>query len=240
MLTDTDKTYQGLIAGCFDMPERCPLIKHGATPAEVSEKLDRVFDDIKLNPIPIKNGLVTYTSLRNYIMGNLYWAVRYPNVAIVLDAVLSRNTTTLAAYVPSASEAPDTGSTEAIIGIRCSDKFLRTDDVNDVLPEYNRTYANSALFGDATTSTIKYCSRWGFKAKERYSGDFQVKPAFPPLLVNNRHDPITPLRSAHNVSAGFEGSVVLESTGFGVSSLSLAKRMHMLTNAKACVLSTPV
>jgi len=48
-------------------------------------------------------------------------------------------------------------------------------------------------------------------------GDFRVKTKNPVLLIGSTYDPVTPIASAHNVSAGFEGSVVLERGGFGVS-----------------------
>jgi len=44
-----------------------------------------------------------------------------------------------------------------------------------------------------------------------------VRTKNPVLLVGQTYDPVTPMASARNISAGFEGSVVLEVMGFGVS-----------------------
>ena len=62
------------------------------------------------------------------------------------------------------------------------------------------------------------CARWPLPgARERYDGDFRVKTKNPVLVVSAVWDPVTPLVSAKNVSSGFEGSVLLQRDGFGVS-----------------------
>jgi len=60
------------------------------------------------------------------------------------------------------------------------------------------------------------CTQWKIEAKERYEGDFQVQTKKPVLLIGNTYDGLTPLLSAHNVSSGLKGSVVLEVRGYGV------------------------
>jgi hypothetical protein len=78
-------------------------------------------------------------------------------------------------------------------------------------------YPISPRFGDVATVTISTCAQWDFEAKERYGGDFRVKTSFPPLIIGNTWDPVTPLKSARNVTALFEGSVLLQHNGHGVS-----------------------
>jgi TAP-like protein len=78
---------------------------------------------------------------------------------------------------------------------------------------------NSRIAGDMAVHFITQCAQWQMDAKERYEGDFQVQTVNPILLLQNTSDPVTPLRSAHNMSAGLEGSVVLEQNGYGVSPL---------------------
>ena len=59
-------------------------------------------------------------------------------------------------------------------------------------------------------------------AKERYTGGFSdIKTKNPLLFVGNTYDPLTPFVSAQNASAAFEGSVVLQHDGYGVSSYRL-------------------
>lgn len=41
---------------------------------------------------------------------------------------------------------------------------------------------------------------------DRYSGPYQVTPAYPALILNNRHDPIPPWRNAVTMSRLLRGS----------------------------------
>ena len=75
----------------------------------------------------------------------------------------------------------------------------------------------SNLFWPTTVSYPMLCAQWPFEAKERYSGDFNVKTRTPLLFIGNTYDPATPAASARNMSASFEGSGMLERNGYGVS-----------------------
>lgn len=78
--------------------------------------------------------------------------------------------------------------------------------------------ANSKWFAHFGLGTSGYlCAQWPFEAAERYEGSFLgVETKNPILFVGNTYDPVTPLASAHNVSAGFVGSVVLQHDRYGV------------------------
>jgi hypothetical protein len=102
-------------------------------------------------------------------------------------------------------------------GIHCVDRTPRTSSFDEFLPTVRRLYKTSRIFGDVTVSTSATCAQWRIEAKERYEGDFRVQTRNPILLIGNTYDGHTPLVSAYNVSSGFEGSVVLEIHGYGVS-----------------------
>jgi hypothetical protein len=53
------------------------------------------------------------------------------------------------------------------------------------------------------------CAHWGFTATEQYKGDFNVKTDNPILFMSSIYDPVTPMGSAYNASAVFEGNVVV-------------------------------
>lgn len=55
------------------------------------------------------------------------------------------------------------------------------------------------------------------KGKEQYTGDYKAKTKNPILIIGSLYDLRTPLVSAKNASAGFEGSVVLQHNGLGLS-----------------------
>jgi hypothetical protein len=55
------------------------------------------------------------------------------------------------------------------------------------------------------------------EAKEKYSCDYTAKTKHPIMFVHTQHDPVTSLSGAFNATAGFEGSVLLQSTDYGVN-----------------------
>jgi hypothetical protein len=219
MYTDTDKTWAEFISSCMNMPDNCALAKHATTAAELGEKLDRLMDDVKFHPIPAGNAIIDYSTVKNLILGRLYRPSQYPQLADELVAVLNKNTTALAALGSgSAGDALQVDVIQASLGIKCGDKFRRTEDISEVRSELEgQLYKTSARFGDAPTMSTTACPQWRFQAKERYEGDFRVKTSHPVLLIGNTFDPVTPLKTAYSMSKGFEGSVVLEQHSHGVS-----------------------
>lgn len=83
------------------------------------------------------------------------------------------------------------------------------------LAEYE---AVSKYGGDIAIFNQLFSSTWLVQAKEVYKGPFSgIKTRHPILFVNTLYDPVTPLVSARNSSAGFVGSRILVSSGVGVS-----------------------
>jgi hypothetical protein len=115
---------------------------------------------------------------------------------------------------------------EAQFGIKCGDVLHYEDDKENFRPVLEARHAQSKAGGDTADHVVAACAHWKLPAKERYSGDFQVKTKNPLLLIGNTGDPVTPLASARNMSSGFDGSVVLEHPGFGHASV--------LTQASRC------
>jgi len=104
----------------------------------------------------------------------------------------------------------------AVLGIRCGDSTARSSSFSDFLPAVERLYSTGKIMGDWTPSTHATCVQWKMESKGRYEGDFKVHTKGPVLLIGNTYDAMTPLVSAHNVSSGLNGSVVLEVNGYGV------------------------
>lgn len=218
MYTDTDETWNEFLKACMSNPDVCALAKHASSAAELGGKIDRMLEDLKIHPFSAGRSIINYNLIRSYLLNDLYYPRFYPRLATALEAVLVRNITAVVAqFAPSVpSESPTLA--EILPGIRCSDKFLRTDDLDPIETELkDKIYKTSPKFGDNPSFPMTACARWGFHAKERYDGDFQVKTRYPVLLIGNTWDPITPLKSAYNLSATLEGSVVLQHNGHGVS-----------------------
>lgn len=217
-VADADSAFSGFCAQCVDNRDRCPIAGN-RTAAELEEDVYTALETLKYNPIPIsvngKGTIVKYATIKGMIYHALYFPAQWPALGQKLDILFSGNATgvlpELLAPVPSTPDA------EAIIGIKCSDNLAPAQGLDEVLPGVKARRELSRIGGDIADVSALQCARWGMPAKERYSGDFQVATAHPVLFVNTQNDPNTPLVSAKNMSAGFEGSVVLEQAGYGVS-----------------------
>lgn len=104
----------------------------------------------------------------------------------------------------------------ALWGIKCSDKTTRASNLTQIRPYLSSSWSVSRLLGDVSDGFEAACAQWEMSAKEHYNGDFHAKTSQPILLIGNTNDPITPLSAAHNMSAGFEGSVVLQQNSSAV------------------------
>jgi pimeloyl-ACP methyl ester carboxylesterase len=221
---DADKAFSAFCAGCVAAPINCTL-GINTTAEELESGIKTFIDGLLEDPIPLSfpgvvgGFLVDYQTVKQLIYGTLYYPAQWPGLATQIEALLTRNSTLIAALLGAASTTAtaDTSRTEAQNGIKCSDQdkyALRSEWEVVQSGRHNRSY-----FGDVADVVVS-CARWKLDAKERYAGNFTAKTRNPVLLIGNTADPITPIASARNASAGYEGSVVLEHGSYGVSSLS--------------------
>ena len=206
-------------------PANCELAQDGRTANELSQKVIQLIQDLKYNPIvagtDLPTDLINYDLIKGTLYSALYNPDEWPAVGSAFHALLAGNTTALfeaVAAAPVSEPIFPTFGFEAAYGIQCGDTALRTDNLTDLVPLVDVYYAESYVAGDTLSDLTLTCARWLFRAKEVYNGDFLgVKTKNPLLIIGNTYDPVTPLISARNVSAGFEGSVVLQHDGYGVS-----------------------
>jgi hypothetical protein len=220
MFTDTDKVFAGFCAGCVADPTRCPLARNH-TAASLEAAVLSFMYDLKYNPIvvPIPGGgyyLFEYTLLRELVLNMLYAPVLWPTFATFLDGLLSRDMGPVVAYLSSLLAQTSYLTPEGLAAIKCSDVLTRTSTLAGILPVVEGRLNASKIAGDAADSVPMFCAQWKLDAKERYRGDFQVKTRNPVLVIGNTYDPVTPLVAARNLSAGLEGSVLLQHDGYGV------------------------
>jgi len=202
------------------MPENCPLA-HNRTAEELEKTIYYALDYLKFNPIaiylPSGSFWIDYTLVQTLILQYWYIPQYWPELSVLLDDLLTGNMSQAQTSEALASTVAASTSPEAVFGIRCGDKFARRASLSHMLPDIQERQLKSKLMGDSPVTQPVYCAQWQLSAKERYTGDFRVKTRNPVLLIGNTFDPVTPLVSAHNMSSGFEGSVVLQHNGYGVS-----------------------
>lgn len=213
--TDTDKVFSGFVNSCTATPHNCALASLNATACGLEALLYDFLEVLKFNPVSIAGFVVDWNFLMSIILEYLGKPPSWPVLAETLYGVITGNAA-VAASLMSAYESSLAGGNEYLFGIECSDKAPRASNLSDLTPYIKELY-QKGYFADDQTITFTRCSQWRMAAKEIYSGNFQVKTAKPILIVGNTYDPVTPLVSAQNVSETFEGSVLLQHNGYGVS-----------------------
>lgn len=147
---------------------------------------------------------------------SLYTPATYPALARALASLLANDPgPILSLYTSLASGLSNPDNTDAPLGIHCSDKKSGITTLEDAMPGLYELQETSRLLGQMGGINL-VCARWKFTAKERYEGNFNVRTRKPVLLIGGSYDGATALGNAFNVSAGLEGSAVLEHGGFGV------------------------
>ncbi|EJT79105.1 hypothetical protein GGTG_04194 [Gaeumannomyces tritici R3-111a-1] len=248
-MSGTDESFRRILAECVKAgPARCALAGRNngaATASQIEKDIYGLFERLKHSPLPLPQSLVNYASapaavvdysnLKGLVFSTLYVPAFFPKMAAGLDALLRWDGDSTNVDVASFGDWRDeltaafagVVSNEALQGIRCGDKDPATRagirTLEDAMPAIERVASLSRLMGNGSIhgSITMPCARWRLNgARERYNGDFRVRTKYPVLVVNPTWDPVTPLVSAKNVSAGFEGSVLLQRDGFGHSSVA--------------------
>ncbi|KAF7198243.1 putative hydrolase [Pseudocercospora fuligena] len=236
--TQTDYVFSSIFTSCVEAgPETCLLASLNKTATELENMYWNFLYDLKYNPIPIEDAdtIVDYATVKSFVINLLYSIDGWPAFTDILLAIFTAKSekdvaTALSSMILAggSSSSTSTSLVEQTIGlsswagIHCGDRFPRTENISDTLDVYHELTNISHTFGDVLITREMTCARWEFEAKERYSGNFTANlPNSPMLLIGNTGDAFTPIKSAYNVSSGFEGSGVLEIEGFGHASLSV-------------------
>ena len=221
-LVDTDKTWDEFFKGCVASPEACALAQHGSTPEDLKNKVYELLWRLKYQPFAAGSDvadIIDYTLVKQAISGSIYSPSFWPPLAAAFDGLLTGNLTAvidLELVLAQSTIFPSYGY-ESGQGIRASDVSLRTNNLTSLYPLIEKAFGLSELLGDYLVSPALHYAQWRFNAKGGYKGDFcDIQTKNPLLFVGNTFDPLTPLISAHNASANFPGSVVLEHGGHGV------------------------
>ena len=184
----------------------------------------QLIQNLKYDPIVagtnLPTDLIDYSIVKGTLFSTLYNPVEWPGAAAALHALLANNVTAFFEAIASTPTDPTVFPTlgaEVLYGITCSETALKTDNLTALLPLIDEFYATSYISGGSLTSLVLTCPQWLFRAREVYGGDFQVKTKNPLPIIGNTYDPMTPLVSVRNASAGFEGSVLLQHNGYRVN-----------------------
>ncbi|KAM4055849.1 TAP-like protein [Hirsutella rhossiliensis] len=237
----SDQVFSGIFQACAANPDQCSLARPGKSAADLESSVWDLFETLKRRPIPVGTLTLDNNVLRRLVSGALYTTTAWKNLTDVFDMLVSGNISEQRVLdsmggAPSISDNDldsninqSAASIMPFFGIHCSDRAARAQTFDNVLPSIHRLFQISKIMGGVVSLPTITCSQWKLEPKERYRGDFHVRPRRPVLLVGNTYDGQTPLASARNVSSGFKDSVVLEVNGYGHTSLNLPSMCALKT-----------
>lgn len=223
-----DQSFSGMFNSCVAAPDICSLAKSNpnATAADLEQSFFDLVDTLEQRPVAVGDLIVDSSTLYQLAANSLYATTSWENTALMFDMLMTGEIDEVAFLEFVGLVVPVDNTTLLTIGsvfpplegIHCSDRApdARAGTYDEFLPAVYQLSNTSKIAGRSDISISMACAQWKLHPKERYEGDFQVSPKNPVLLIANTYDGHTPIQSAHNVSAGFEGSVVLEVNGYGV------------------------
>jgi hypothetical protein len=226
-LATSDASFAGFFSGCLNAsPGNCALARPDVTADELEQEIIDLLDTFKYNPIAVPpyemTNIVDYGALKSAIVISLYAPALWPDLALAYNGLLRGNGTAFTAFLAGMQGSNSLNILEINAAIRCGDNSIRAKNLRDVMPVVEALYNESFILGDVESVVTLTCASWLMHAKEVYKGGFSnIETKNPILFIGNTYDPLTPLVSAQNASAGFLGSVVLQHNGYGVSVLAM-------------------
>ncbi|KAL2810536.1 TAP-like protein-domain-containing protein [Aspergillus granulosus] len=215
---DADRTFFNMLIECLRTPDLCALGSRRTKAVDLEKDIYNLIDDLREEPVVSGTTLIDSSTVITFIRFALYDTASFPGLAAGLEALLSGNPTEFADiyndFVNSGRILTITAD-DSPFAITCGDKDLPEQTFAEMQPVFKALEKESRLLGSNGHILASICQNWDIQAKERYTGNFEATTRHPMLIVGNTFDSATSLQSAVNVSASFEGSVVLEHGGFG-------------------------
>ncbi|KAK0716379.1 TAP-like protein-domain-containing protein [Lasiosphaeris hirsuta] len=227
--TDTDKVFSYYFTSCVEAgPEKCALAALNKTAAALEQDVWDFFDNIRAAPIAVGSDVLDLVGLKGFVIEQLKVSAAWSSLSQLLLALIYGSEREL--FLEKLANALSAGSpggpaniipVQSLWGIHCGDTIPRAKSFDEAVIAANKLSKISRLIGDVVTWNMAHCNQWPWHAKETYMGNFHVKTKNPILIASNSRDAHTPLKSALNVSSGFEGSGLLEVNGTGHAALNV-------------------
>ena len=219
---DLDKTLNKFFEECIKNADRCSLaaFTKANTTEELIDIINAALAPLAPNATQSAQGWQLFALSKMQFQQGLYFPRLWSDLADTITEALNGSAAEAAQQqsnetTPTEPQQSYNLGTDSINGIRCGDSLTRISSPEEYLDTITIQNATSPGFGDVGYIHTWFCAAWKFMAKEQYKGNFQAKTKNPILFINGRYDPATAFRGAINVSAGFEGSVLLTHGGFG-------------------------
>lgn len=216
---EDDAAFEAFLDTCFHAGDACALNKVllPNSTADYFIKINALLAPLAPAASLNATSYLTWAALKGQLISALYFPALWPSKAQTFADLI---TATLNGAIPPAPPSSNSsyGNASAVmntIGIRASDAIFHANSSAEYLPIVEEQAAVSPGFSDAAYYSLWPSARWRMPAAERYWGDFNVTTKTPILYVNGQYDPVTPLANAFNASQSFQGSSVLQHSGYG-------------------------
>lgn len=223
---DIDAAVAQFFHECAGAPDLCVLADKNQTGTQLLQEYNDFLSELKKESDTMGNWN-SYYSVKSSWVGDLKLPSGFADVAQKLynyyrsdeDLRIKRQAPFDAADAAVAEKYQEENGM-VLYGVTCADyegpRVATLDSFRKLRDAYNK---RSFYSGDSSLLNIIYqCSTWQTKNKDQFNASLtNVKTRNPILFVNGEFDPVTPLVSAQNSSAGFVGSGVLRHNGGGVS-----------------------
>ncbi|KAL0943214.1 uncharacterized protein CTRU02_201100 [Colletotrichum truncatum] len=219
-LLSADETLTAFFQTCLDAPN-CVLAKGNETAQSLSEQFWSYLGQRQLRPIAVGPSVIDQSTIASTVRPALYDPTRWPLLSVWLHGLYTGNATlfgeaALALLERTPSLHTEGNGDQSPWGIQCADKGPRINDLDDFLPIVDEIDEASRTVGNIMWNIEAACSQWKIKPRERYEGGFNnIKTKNPLLVFSHSLDPATSIVGAKNATAGFEGSVLLQTDGYG-------------------------
>ncbi|KAK0661588.1 hypothetical protein QBC41DRAFT_260991 [Cercophora samala] len=232
-LLSADDAFRGVLSDCLQVgSSRCALADVSSTAAGLEAALLAMVDRYQASPVAAAGKVIN----GRFVKELLIVIIKYPTGVVPLATVYIRsllegaNLEAVVAFHKALYEAVSMGDNDALAGIACSDKVVRAAGSTDqrLVDDTNYMLNSTEVFGGLLAGIASQCAEWPFEGKGKYEEHWfdeagqpkVIKTRKPILFVGNRYDPVTPVKSAVEMSNVFEGSRVLERDAFGHSSVA--------------------
>lgn len=234
--TDADAVVRSFFQSCLDVgPAKCAFHKNATSVAELEDRYLAIYNRFKKVPIeyfrePFAKYPITLTwqDLSTLVFASSYNVYSTaPEIALALTALEGGDYTILALadpeLFPSSPSLYDSREVRSLTS--CLDLAGRGNITNfSSYKDYIHRQNNQSFYGGPTISAIVNlpCRNLDILPPENqiFPGKSGANAtSVPILIVNNRLDPVTPLKSAYKVAGEFPGTRVVEVDAAGHCSL---------------------
>jgi pimeloyl-ACP methyl ester carboxylesterase len=243
-LLDFEEAWSVFFERCYSVGKICALWRPSDTsPADIRSRIDSILKQINESPVSVSfhgsTELVTYSEVKLRIVPANYQPGAFIYLASFLNAIGTGNVTKTLPWIKTTSFISCTNPNssgrplEAVFSYDAA-KATICGDADSLAHTPLREFEDYLAFLESQSPTAgPLFAEWklacmaepsSLRPKWRFTGPFgtteQNNTATPILFLNNRLDPVCPIRNARKMAEKYSGSVVLEQDALGHCALS--------------------